>query len=168
MVVRSRKQGRAHHLAKPRQGPAMRTGISCTWLHPATACAAFIKENRMKFANATKPHRKSGDRPVPRLWSPLPLFLACRMGCIRIIGSDSTSTSKAPFRIMRPFARHAFRAKTALDKAQHPNSMLLEARGHDWSVQGIFRSRDYLFSCNDHVKLLLVLHNHEHPFTPRS
>jgi hypothetical protein len=27
------------------------------------ACAAFIKEIRMKFANANKPHRKSGGSP---------------------------------------------------------------------------------------------------------
>ena len=51
----------------------------------------------------------------PRLWNPSPLFLACRMGCIRIIGSYSTSTRKAPFSKMRPFARHAFHAKTARD-----------------------------------------------------
>jgi len=25
-----------------------------------TACAAFIKESRMKFASANRPHRKSG------------------------------------------------------------------------------------------------------------
>jgi hypothetical protein len=28
-----------------------------------TACAAFIKESRMRFANATKLHRKSGGSP---------------------------------------------------------------------------------------------------------
>jgi hypothetical protein len=28
-----------------------------------TACAAFSKESRMKFANATKLHRKSGGSP---------------------------------------------------------------------------------------------------------
>ena len=28
-----------------------------------TACAAFGKESRMKFANATKLHRKSGGSP---------------------------------------------------------------------------------------------------------
>jgi hypothetical protein len=29
-----------------------------------TACAAFSKESRMKFANATKFHRKSGGKPT--------------------------------------------------------------------------------------------------------
>jgi len=29
-----------------------------------TACAAFSKESRMKFANATKLHRKSGGSPT--------------------------------------------------------------------------------------------------------
>jgi hypothetical protein len=29
---------------------------------PTPACAAFIKESRMKFANARKLHRKSGVR----------------------------------------------------------------------------------------------------------
>jgi hypothetical protein len=29
---------------------------------PTSACAAFIKESRMKFANASKFHRKSGVR----------------------------------------------------------------------------------------------------------
>jgi hypothetical protein len=29
---------------------------------PTTACAAFIKESRMKFASASKIHRKSGVR----------------------------------------------------------------------------------------------------------
>ena len=28
-----------------------------------TACAAFSKESRMRFANATKLHRKSGGSP---------------------------------------------------------------------------------------------------------
>jgi hypothetical protein len=49
------------------------TRISCTWPHPTTACAAFSKESRMKFANANKLHRKSvgtwGTRPgVKVLW----------------------------------------------------------------------------------------------------
>jgi hypothetical protein len=29
-----------------------------------TACAAFFKESRMEFANATKLHRKSGGSPT--------------------------------------------------------------------------------------------------------
>jgi hypothetical protein len=33
---------------------------------PTAACAAFIKESRMKFANASKLHRKSGVRPGER------------------------------------------------------------------------------------------------------
>jgi hypothetical protein len=35
--------------------------ISCTLLHPTPACAAFIKESRMRFINANKVRRKSGD-----------------------------------------------------------------------------------------------------------
>jgi hypothetical protein len=37
-----------------------RTRISCYAASPATTCAAFGKESRMKFANATKFDRKSG------------------------------------------------------------------------------------------------------------
>src|SRR5450755_1513368 len=37
-----------------------RTRISCTRLQATTACAAFCEESRMKFASATKVHRKSG------------------------------------------------------------------------------------------------------------
>ena len=51
-------EGAAPHLFRPMYAQATR--ISCTWLRPATACAAFSKETRMKFANATKLHRKSG------------------------------------------------------------------------------------------------------------
>ncbi len=39
---------------------AAATRISCTWLHPTTACAAFSEESRMMFADPTKLHRKSG------------------------------------------------------------------------------------------------------------
>jgi hypothetical protein len=35
-----------------------------------TACAAFSKESRMRFANATKLLRKSGGKPL--------LFLSCK------------------------------------------------------------------------------------------
>jgi hypothetical protein len=31
---------------------------------PRSACAAFIKESRMKFANAIKVYRKSGGSPT--------------------------------------------------------------------------------------------------------
>jgi hypothetical protein len=37
-----------------------RTRISCCAAVDRAACAAFRKESRMKFANATKPNRKSG------------------------------------------------------------------------------------------------------------
>jgi hypothetical protein len=37
---------------------------------PTSACAAFIKESRMKFANASKLHRKSGVRSG-RTWAPV-------------------------------------------------------------------------------------------------
>src|ERR1700677_3249243 len=52
-----------------------RARISCTWLHPRTACAAFSKESRMKFANATMLHRRSGGpASSPVLESVAPLF----------------------------------------------------------------------------------------------
>jgi hypothetical protein len=38
-----------------------RTRISCHAALETTACAAFIKESRMKFANATNINRKSGE-----------------------------------------------------------------------------------------------------------
>ena len=38
------------------------TRISCTRLQPSSAYAAFIKESRMKYINATELHRKSGIR----------------------------------------------------------------------------------------------------------
>ena len=41
-------------------GPRIR--ISCYGAPPTSACAAFIKESRMKFANASKLDRKSGVR----------------------------------------------------------------------------------------------------------
>jgi hypothetical protein len=41
-------------------GPRIR--ISCTGRHQTSACAAFIKESRIKFANASKLDRKSGVR----------------------------------------------------------------------------------------------------------
>jgi hypothetical protein len=37
-----------------------RTRISCHASLDVVACAAFVKESRMKFANATKPNRKFG------------------------------------------------------------------------------------------------------------
>jgi len=36
--------------------------ISCTRLQPSSTCAAFIKESRMKYINATELRRKSGVR----------------------------------------------------------------------------------------------------------
>ena len=45
---------------------SLATPISCTWPHPTTACAAFSKESRMKFANANKLHRKSGRLGLSR------------------------------------------------------------------------------------------------------
>ena len=37
-----------------------RTRISCLAALDTTSCAAFVKESRMKFTNATKLNRKSG------------------------------------------------------------------------------------------------------------
>jgi len=37
-------------------------GFPVTLHSPTPACAAFSKESRMKFANATKSNRKSGER----------------------------------------------------------------------------------------------------------
>jgi hypothetical protein len=45
------------------------TRISCYDAPPTPACAAFIKESRMKFANANKLDRKSGGSPNDRLCS---------------------------------------------------------------------------------------------------
>jgi hypothetical protein len=41
-----------------------RTRISCHAAPDMAACAAFVKESSMKCANATKFHRKSGERSV--------------------------------------------------------------------------------------------------------
>ena len=41
------------------------TRISCTRLQPSSAYAAFIKESRMKYINATELHRKSWIRQKP-------------------------------------------------------------------------------------------------------
>jgi hypothetical protein len=41
--------------------------ISCTRHQTTAKCAAFIEESRMKFVNANKPHRKSGDVGHPSL-----------------------------------------------------------------------------------------------------
>src|ERR1700730_2812149 len=40
------------------------TRISCHGAPPTSACAAFIKESRMDFANANKVYRKSGGSPT--------------------------------------------------------------------------------------------------------
>src|ERR1700729_262552 len=48
------------------------TRISCHAALDEAACAPFSKERRMKFAKATKFHRKSGEGlgiGSPRLWS---------------------------------------------------------------------------------------------------
>jgi hypothetical protein len=75
----------------------------------------------MKFANATKLHRKSGGRqcgpPSPSALDPVAPLLACWMGCIRIIGSYFTTTRKAPFSKMRPFAPRVPREDGALETA---------------------------------------------------
>jgi hypothetical protein len=41
--------------------------ISCHGAPPTSACAAFIKESRMEFANAIKVYRKSGAQPLSTL-----------------------------------------------------------------------------------------------------
>jgi hypothetical protein len=40
------------------------TRISCHGAPPMSACAAFIKESRMEFANANNVYRKSGSSPI--------------------------------------------------------------------------------------------------------
>jgi hypothetical protein len=40
------------------------TRISCHVAPPTPACAAFIKESRMEFTNASKVYRKSGGSPT--------------------------------------------------------------------------------------------------------
>jgi hypothetical protein len=55
------------------------TRISCHGASPTSACAAFIKESRMEFANANKVYRKSGGSPTiafPR-WVEEPVQQAC-------------------------------------------------------------------------------------------
>ena len=50
---------------------------------PTDACAAFIEESRMKFANARKPDRKSGCTPG-RTWGTRPIsFGVCDRGGYR-------------------------------------------------------------------------------------
>jgi hypothetical protein len=73
-------------LARPKLAP--RTRISCTLLYPTTASAAFIKESRMKCANATKLHRKFGEPGAPiglryeKTVSHLVRFLAPQNRCL--------------------------------------------------------------------------------------
>ena len=69
-----RKSGEAEGSAVPRTSPGNaeyyaqtelssrpeRTRISCHAALDKTACAPFLKERRMTFANATNIHRKSG------------------------------------------------------------------------------------------------------------
>jgi hypothetical protein len=50
-----------------------RTRISCHAALETTACAAFSKESRMKFANATNTNRKSGVAE----WRDLRFYLKC-------------------------------------------------------------------------------------------
>jgi hypothetical protein len=56
------------------------TRISCHGAPPTSACAAFIKESRMEFANANKVYRKSGGSPTIafaiRPENPLPRWIA--------------------------------------------------------------------------------------------
>jgi hypothetical protein len=40
-----------------------RPGFPAMWHSPTAACAAFSKESRMRFVNATNLHRKSGRSP---------------------------------------------------------------------------------------------------------
>ncbi len=56
-----------HNLADPYPSP------SPDFLHgapPTSACAAFVKESRMKCANASKVHRKSGSGLGCAVWLP--------------------------------------------------------------------------------------------------
>ncbi len=48
-------------LCLPAASWAWQARISCTPLHPSLASAAFIKESRMGFLNASRFHRKSGQ-----------------------------------------------------------------------------------------------------------
>jgi hypothetical protein len=56
------RQGKPHEVRQrhqPRQ-EIRETGISCYAALEGTTCAAFVKESRMKFANATDLDRKFG------------------------------------------------------------------------------------------------------------
>jgi hypothetical protein len=72
VVAKAEEIGRVPMFAPPapacrgeymdRKGWAPR--ISCHGAPPTSACAAFIKESRMEFANANKVYRKSGGSPT--------------------------------------------------------------------------------------------------------
>jgi hypothetical protein len=85
---------------------AQATRISCTRLHYMTACAAFSKESRMKFANANKLHRKSGGTLGTRPGEWALLMPPANAPTVEPIRQESPSCSPAQSRIARNnFAR---------------------------------------------------------------
>ena len=62
-------EGAAPHLFRPMYAQATR--ISCTWLHPATACAAFSKESRMSSPTPPSSTGNPGEHGAPVLGSGL-------------------------------------------------------------------------------------------------
>src|SRR6202453_4549717 len=79
------------HLAKNERD----TRISCTRHQATAACAAFIKESRMKFINASKLHRKSGVWGTPVRWRRKVLegVLLLGVGLVPIACSKSAETA---------------------------------------------------------------------------
>jgi len=66
---------------------------------PTPTCAAFIKESRMKFANARKPDRKSGVRLGERgapVQFPVSLFWVEGSGLRTVVSHISRKTSEMP------------------------------------------------------------------------
>jgi len=66
IIRQARRAGRQTSAQPGRAGASMDNDSDPDFLYVApskTACAAFSKESRMKFASATKVHRKSGEAP---------------------------------------------------------------------------------------------------------
>jgi hypothetical protein len=79
------------------------TRISCHGAPPTSACAAFITESRMEFANANKVYRKSGGSPPissPRAATAVCSVESRRDGLIiaqhAVLGSEENVNQPAP------------------------------------------------------------------------
>jgi hypothetical protein len=98
---------------------------------PAPSCAAFIKESRMKFANARKLHRKSGVR-----WGERGAPVQYRWNFDRVTGylpSSSMSSSAAkpcrsfsPVYVQLPFGSYFFQRPVTVQFASDSCSVPVE------------------------------------------